>query len=138
MTDTSKSNLPDFLQEFSPETVSSEILRAGEDWADCDAAASSLEESKKSLLARLTIEYMEQGVPSGKAHVPNKPMTQSQAETRALMDDRYKAHLAQMVLARKEANKARVKYDTSKIKAELMRSVLATLRQELYMNKTGM
>lgn len=129
--------LTDLLNSFNPDDISRQIIEAGERWSDTDAAASLLEETRKSLLAKLTLQYVEEGVPSSKPGVPPKPMSQTQAEAKALADERYQLHIRQMVDARKEANTARVRYDTGKLKVELLRSLQATLRQEMFMNRSG-
>lgn len=129
--------IANILENFDPETLARELMAAGEEWADADAAASLLEETKKSLHAKLCLEYVAEGVPSGKPNVPAKPMSQAQAESKALADDRYQLHLKRMVEARKESNAKRVRYDTGKLKVELLRSLQATIRQELHMNRSG-
>ena len=40
-----------------------------------------------------------------------------------------------MVLRRKDANRARVRYDMGRMKLELMRSLQSTLRNEMYLNR---
>ena len=52
----------------------------------------------------------------------------------ALKDSRYEAHIEMMIQARKEANKAKVRYDMGKMQLELIRSLVATLRDEMRMN----
>lgn len=113
-------------REFDPEKLTQEVVRLGEEWADKDSAASSLEEAKKSVLAKYTLEYVSMSIGS-------KPIPMSQAEMRALADPRYEQHLEIMVQARKEANITRVRYDMGKAKLELMRSLQSTLRAELQM-----
>lgn len=117
------------LKRFDPERLTSEVVRLGEDWADKDAAASSLEESKKSMLAQVLLDYLSPTASvDGKA---TRGMPVSQAEQRALCDPRYETHLELMVAARREANISRVRYDMGKMRLELMRSQQSTVRQEL-------
>lgn len=116
------------LADFNPETLTQEVVRLGEEWADKDAAASALEETRKTLLSQLIKDLMLPGA-------GGKPMSFSLAEVRALADRRYEAHVDMMVEARKEANKARVRYDMGKMKLELLRSLQATMRQEMFMNR---
>jgi hypothetical protein len=41
------------LSDFAPESIYKQLVQAGEEWADKEAAASILEETKKTLLAEL-------------------------------------------------------------------------------------
>jgi len=118
---------------MEPTALTTLVADAGAEWYQNDAAAASLEESKKSVLAKFVLEYMECGVP-GKAGAPPKPMSFAQAEQRALADPRYEAHLSMMVSSRKDANLSRVRYDMGKMFIELQRSANATRRQEMAMN----
>lgn len=95
------------------------LVKSGEDWADKDAAASLLEETKKTVLAKLKNEA---GLKSDAAN-----------ETVALATDDYRAHLEYMVEARRVANKARVRYDSAKTLAEMRRSEESTRRAEMTM-----
>lgn len=125
------------LQKFDPIALTQEVIEAGEKWADQDAAASSLEETRKTLLAQVTLEYLKEGAPPSKPGEKPKPLPVSQAEIRGLADPRYETHLELMVDARREANRMRVKYDMGKMKLELMRSLQATMRQEMRMTSFG-
>lgn len=124
--------LEHLLREFDPVKLTQEVVTLGEEWADKDAAASALEESKKSILARLVMEYVTTGTSGGVGERP-KPMPVSQAEYKALCDARYEQHLDLMVAARKEAHRTRVRYDMGKMRLELMRSLQATMRNEMRM-----
>ena len=90
---------------------------AGEEWSDLDAAANMLEETRKSVLAELVNQ--------------SKGGSIAAKESEALANPAYKLHLTNMVNARREANRARVKYDTSKMWVELVRTSEATKRQEM-------
>lgn len=94
-----------------------EIMQAGEKWADAEAAASLLEETRKSVLAKLMNE-------SAVASIAGKEMM-------ALADPEYRKFVEGMVSARKTANKARVRYDSAKVLAELRRSEESTRRAEM-------
>ncbi len=94
-----------------------QVVKAGEEWSDLDAAASLMEETRKSVLAKLMNE-------SPAASIAAKEMY-------ALAEDEYRKHVAGMVQARKLANKARVRYDSAKILAELRRSEESTRRAEI-------
>lgn len=102
---------------FDPNKVYDAIVKAGEEWADAEAAADLLEETKKSVLAKLMNE------------APHT--SQGGKEMQALADPKYGEFVAGMVAARKTANKARVRYDGAKMLAELRRSQESTRRAEM-------
>ena len=108
-----------------------EVTDLGEAWAKANAAAAALEETRKSLLAKLTREYMNGGLRSGAAGERPKAVSVAGAEQAALQDDRYTTHLDLMVASREQSDIARVRYDMGKMRLELMRSQLATVRQEM-------
>lgn len=126
--------LTQVLKDFDPHRLTQEVIRTGEEWADQDAAASSLEETKKTLLAKITLEFIEGSYRSGGAGEKPKAMSATAAELRALSDARFEQHLELMVQARKESNRMRVRYDMGKMKLELMRSLQATMRNEMRMS----
>lgn len=101
------------------EQIYREITVAGEAWADAEAAASLLEETRKSMLSKLMTEC---AAPSVGAK-----------EMYALADPQYKTFVEGMVKARKAANKARVRYDSARILADLRRSEESTRRAEMTM-----
>ena len=98
--------------------IASELLKMGTEWADKEAAASALEESRKSVRAQIAVSYVAEG------------NSAAASELRAEAAPDYKAHITSMVNARKEANKAKVRFDVSKIKVDLYRSAEATRRAE--------
>lgn len=101
--------------DFEPEKIYHQIVTAGEEWADKQAAAELLEETKKTVLAELMHGY--QG-------------STAERERNALADPAYKLHLTKMNAARKEANRARVKYDAVRVLAEMRRTQESTRRAE--------
>jgi hypothetical protein len=125
-----------FTRDFDPVRLTAEVTVLGEEWADSEAAASSLEETRKSVLAKLILEYVESRL-SGDVGSKARTMPVAQAEARALSDPRYEQHVELMVNARREAQRARVRYDMGKMKLELMRSLQATMRQEMHMARNG-
>lgn len=102
---------------LNPDKTYDALIRAGEEWADADAAASLLEETRKSILAKLMAE--------------NQAASIGAKEMYALADPEYRKHVEGMVSARKAANKARVRYDSAKVLAEMRRSVESTKRAEM-------
>jgi hypothetical protein len=101
---------------LNPDEIHERLRLAGEEWADKDAAANALEEMKHTILA----EFTNQAVGSSAA----------EKKSLALAEPAYKLHLTSMVAARKEANRAKVRYDTGKIWAELKRTQESTRRAE--------
>lgn len=101
--------------EFEPEKIYHQIITAGEEWSDKDAAADLLSETKKTVLAEIM-----NGL-SGAA---------SERERIALADPIFRLHLTNMVTARKDANRARVRYDAVRVLAEMRRTQESTRRAE--------
>ena len=101
---------------FDADKTYEALIRAGETWADADAAATLLEETKRSILAKLMLAA--------------EGTSAAQREMYALADPEYQQHVEGMVAARKAATKARVRYDSAKVLAELRRSQEATRRAE--------
>lgn len=104
---------------LAPDKIYDQIVRAGEEWADAEAAAALLEETRKSVLAKCMNEAPASSI-AGK-------------EMLALADPTYREFVEGMVAARKTANKKRVRYDSAKILAELRRSEESTKRAEMGM-----
>lgn len=123
------------LKEFDPRKLTDEVVSLGEQWAMADAGANDLEENKKTLLARITLEYVADSQRSAAGLGTDKPkiISMAQAELRALADPRYETHLDMMVAARREAQIFRVRYDMGRMRLELMRSLQATMRNEMRM-----
>lgn len=115
----------------NPYTLAEEVAKAGYQWSDAEAGADALEETKKSMLASITLEYITNGTTSGAAGQAPKKISKIEAETHAQADPRYAIHLDMMVDARRQANKARVRYDMGRVYLDLLRSANATLRTEL-------
>ncbi len=102
------------------------VAELGLEWAEKHETASLLEETKKTLLAQLIGELMSASRKEGR-----KGLSFAQAETEALADVRYEAHLRAMTEARCEANKARVRHETAGVRLEMMRSLMATQREAM-------
>lgn len=104
------------MTDFDPDRIYKQLTDAGEDWVDKNAAAELLEETKKTVLAELASH--EHGSVAAK-------------ESLALANPAYKLHLTNMVSARKEANRAKVRYDSMKVLAEMRRTQESTRRAEI-------
>ncbi len=99
--------------------LAQKIIDAGNDWADKDAAASALEETRRSVKAKIANDCLAESSSVAKAELI--------AEASPL----YSQHIASMVEARRIANRAKVYYDGMKINYEMMRSLEATRREEM-------
>lgn len=93
------------------------IVKRGEAWADAEAAAAMLEETRKSVLAQQMNEHSDKAL--------------GRAEALALASETYRHHIRAMVEARHAANKAKVIYEGAKALMELARSAEATRRTEM-------
>ena len=102
---------------MDPEQIYAALIDAGDAWSEAEAAASLLEETRKSVLAKLMNEAAASSVAA--------------KEMEAQGDDTYVDFVNRMVQARKAANKAKVRYDSGKVLAELRRSQESTRRAEM-------
>ena len=100
-----------------PADVYKEFVRTGSDWADKHAAAEVLEGALKTLKAQLTLD--------AKAE---HQCSMSEATEWALVSDRYVSALNAAADARREANRARVRYDATKALFEAQRTAEASER----------
>jgi hypothetical protein len=106
-------------QSIDPAKLASELSERGLTWADANAAAEALEETKGSVLAQLASEYIGKGESAAKA------------EMLAKADPAYTEHLEKMVSARRSANRAKVRFDVYKAYIELARSAESSRRSEM-------
>lgn len=102
--------------DFDPNKIYHQIVTAGDEWVDKESAAELLEETKKTVLARLAIK-------AEAASVAGK-------EQEALANPAYELHVTRMVSAREEANRAKVRYDAVRVLAEMRRTQESTRRAE--------
>lgn len=103
--------------EFDPQAIYQKLVEAGEDWADKEAAADLLEETRKTVLAELKNGF------TG---------SDAERERNALAEPAYKLHITKMNAARREANRSKVRYDSMKVLAEMRRTQESTRRMEAY------
>ena len=102
-----------------PHEAYERLTSAGDDWADTEAAASLLEETRKTLRATLMVGFIRSGSAIGKA------LEQAQATPE------YLDHVKSMCDARRLANKAKVRWISAQTYVDLMRTAEATKRAEL-------
>lgn len=106
--------------DINAEAILKRLIEAGEAWADAEAAASLLEETKSNVLAQLTSIQLAQGADS-----------YAKAESAAKGTEAYKNHIVKMCEARQTANKAMVRWKSGNVYAELLRSQEASKRAGL-------
>ena len=105
------------MSNLNPEKIYNSLIESGESWADLQAAAELLEESKKSVLAELANKCPENSLGA--------------RESLALADPVYRLHLVNMVAARQAATRARVRYDALKVLADMRRTIESSRRAEM-------
>lgn len=103
--------------EYSPELIYAALLESGAAWADAEAGAALLEETRRSLVAELKLMTDEK--------------SDAARETAALAAPAYRQHVELMVAARRTANHSKVKYDAVKVLAEARRTEAANRRAEI-------
>ena len=108
-------------QPPSASDIAENIVAAGKEWSECEAAASWLEESRKSVRAQIAIENFSEAGSAAKA------------ELIAESSQKYLDHLKSMVEARRKANIARVNYEGGKLWTDMLRTEQATARAEMQM-----
>ncbi len=102
---------------MNPDQIYLKLEKAADEFADKEAAASLLEETKHTVLSQCAADWPEESMAS--------------AESKARRDPRYIQHLKDMVTARKEANKAKSRYYSISTWIDLMRSKEATEREKI-------
>jgi len=105
------------MTAFDPKALFKKTIEAGEDWADKRQAAELLEETKKSILAKITIEQ------NGKSMAENEAKARASAE--------YLEFLSNLSNAKHEENKAKVKYDAIKKYCDHVQTLSANQRAEM-------
>jgi len=104
---------------LNPEEIYHAVIDAGNDYADKKSAYEALDDVTKSVLADIMSDFMD-----GK-------MTRTEAEMRALASSRYKTHLASLQAARRAWLFSQVRYDSTRLLADLRRSEESTKRAEM-------
>lgn len=114
---------PDLFRD--PAKLVAKLVEAGERYADLNAAAKALEETKGSVLGQLVTTYINQGKPAGAS------------EHMARANGIYQSHIHRMVDAQKEAIKAKVRWEALEAYMELMRTKEASRRAEMQLGGRG-
>lgn len=94
------------------------IIESGTDWADKEAAASLLEDTRHSVLADIMNNQ-------------DSKLSISAKESLARADKSYIDHIKKTVIARHEANKAKVRYEASRTLASLRQTQESLKKAEM-------
>jgi len=98
-------------------TAYKQIIDMGEDWADKESAASLLEHSRHTVLAQEKLK--------------SNASSEAAKETDARASIVYTTHVQNMVTARKEANKAKVKWEAAKTLSSLRQTQESLKKAEM-------
>ena len=104
---------------FDPNVMMKKAEELGNKWAEADAAHGLLEDTKKTLLAQITNEFLEQG------------RNKTTAETMAMASKEYAEHIKQLSQARRDKNLSLVKYNSYRKWLDLIQTKEANLRAEM-------
>ena len=113
--------MEDYLNynSFDPNVMMKKAEELGTQSAEADAAHRLLEDTKKTLLAQITNEFLEQG------------RNKTTAETMAMASKEYAEHIKQLGQARRDKNLSLVKYNSYKKWLDLIQTKEANLRAEM-------
>jgi hypothetical protein len=109
------------MTQFEPVTLALTLFEHGKDWAETNAAADLLEETRKTLRSQIALKFL-----------PDVGAV-SKAEMMAEATQEYIDHIKSMVEARKVANTARAQYDADRAFIDLIRSQESSRRAEMQM-----
>lgn len=99
---------------FKPDSIYEKLVEAGTEWSKANARADGLEECKKVVLSELMDKSDEKSTAAKEAFAYRHPD--------------YRKHLDDMVMARKEANIAKVEYAARQAWCDMMRTQAANER----------
>lgn len=105
------------LSQYDPNELRQRLVDLGEAYADADAAANLLEETKTTLKAKLFKMSEEKSAAA--------------REMEALADLDYHQHLEAMVEARRKATRAKVAYDSARVWIDMVRTLESSRRAEM-------
>ena len=123
------------MSDWSDNRPWSDIYReAGMDWADKEAAAQLLEECRSAVLSQWMVEEMgnyvvpvtKSGSPSARAE-----MAIGKAEALVKASSRWREYNEKMIAARTDANKAKVRLESIRMRAMEQQAKDATARAEM-------
>ena len=103
--------------QLEPDKIAHRFVELGHKWVDADAAASLLEETKKTVFAEMMRQSNENTIGAKEAF--------------AASHTTYKEHIDAMVEARRVANRALVEYKAAQVWIDMARSVESSRRAEM-------
>lgn len=109
------------MSEINPPALSNAFYQHGKNWAETNAAAELLEETRKTLRSQIALKFL-----------PNAGSV-SKAEMMAEATQEYIDHIHAMVDARRVANTARAQFDSDRALIDLIRSHESSRRAEMQM-----
>lgn len=109
-------------EELDPHRIAHDLETLGSDWAYKKEAADLLEETKSATRAEIT----------NRRRAMDPELSRKEAEDLALGSPEWLEHINAMVVARRDANIARARYDAARARFEAMRTKEATRRAELF------
>lgn len=104
---------------IDPNKLAKELVEAGNDWADKDAAFFLLDETKKDVLSECIGKLNDQDLSAVKAEQEARRLPQ------------WRENQSKLAEARREMNRAKVRYTGLQTYIELIRSREATNRAEM-------
>jgi len=105
------------MTAFNPKQLFDKTIEAGNDWADKRQAAELLEETKKTVLADLMLKAESKSMAEAKVKAEASPV--------------YQEFIANMNNAKREENRAKVKYDAIKKYCDHVQTLSANQRAEM-------
>ena len=109
--------------DFDPIALAQKLLEHGAAWADKNAGADLLEETRRTLRSQIAMKFLPDAGSVAKAEM----MAEATVE--------YIEHVKAMVEARRLANRARAQYDTDRAFIEMIRSQESTKRAEMNLGR---
>ena len=106
---------------FDPAELAKRFRDDGLAWAEKNCAADMLEETRRTLRSQIALKFL-----------PDAGSV-SKAEMTAEATAEYIEHVKAMVIARKDANRAKVQYDADRAFIDLVRSQESSRRAEMNM-----
>jgi hypothetical protein len=106
------------MDVLDPLRLAAELTRTGEVWAEAEAAAQLLEETRKAVLAQIATRH---------------DGSEAARDRMAHADAGYFEHVEKMVAARRAANLAKVRWIAVQTKLDMIRTAESSRRAEMRM-----
>ena len=112
----------DPLVDFDPKAIYNAIIKTGEDWADKNSAYQLLKETRDSVRSNLEAGHLK------------TDKSAAAAKVLAMADEIYREHVKAMVRAQKEADKAKVRYEATRVLGDMRRTQVSLLKEQVRNN----